>query len=161
MLSEEHVKVLSLKYDGRVQRSWDARLKLREESLIVLEGVFEEEILHPFLGTIARGTLSTEYFWTDRWFSIFRFSEPTGLFRNFYCNINTPARLEDRKLSFVDLDIDLLVRPDFSFLILDEDEFETHAETYKYPAEFRQNTRRALSELIHMIEKRQFPFENP
>src|SRR2546423_11465779 len=112
------VTVLSCKYDGSVRRSWRARLSSLEGSLVVLDGFFEDEILHPILGTIARGTLSTEYFWTDRWFSIFRFREPSGRLRNFYCNINTPARLEEGRLSYVDLDIDVLVRPDFSYVIL-------------------------------------------
>jgi protein associated with RNAse G/E len=154
------VKVLSCKYDGSVRRSWRARLSSLEGSLVVLDGFFEDEILHPILGTIARGTLSTEYFWTDRWFSIFRFREPSGRLRNFYCNINTPARLEAGLLTFVDLDIDMLVKPDFSYIILDEDEFEENSELYKYPIEYRRRTRQSLDELISMIETRQFPFSN-
>src|ERR1700749_2371315 len=119
----DEVTVLSCKHDGRVNRSWRARLSSLEGSLIVLEGVFEDEIRHPILGTIHSGTLSTEYFWTDRWLSVFRFREPSCEVRNFYCNINTPVRLLEGALSFIDLDVDVLVRPDFSYSVLDEDEF--------------------------------------
>jgi uncharacterized protein len=160
MESGAEVKVLSRKFDGSVRRSWRARLSKVEGSLVVLDGSFDDEILHPLLGTIARGTLSTEYFWTDRWFSIFRFSEPTGRLRNFYCNINTPVQLEAGILTFIDLDIDVLVRPDFSYTVLDEDEFEVNSELYKYPLEYRRRTHQSLAELISMIEKRQFPFSN-
>ncbi|HYH86052.1 MAG TPA: DUF402 domain-containing protein [Pyrinomonadaceae bacterium] len=158
MQSCEKITVHSCKFDGRIGRKWHALLTRREGSLIVLDGVFADEVQHPILGTIAQGTLSTEYFWTDRWYGIFRFCESSGQLRNYYCNISTPARLEKDILSYVDLDIDLLVNPDFSFLILDEEEFEEHARLYNYPARFRTRTQEAVREVINLIQNREFPF---
>lgn len=153
------VSVRSCKYDGRVQRSWPARVARREGSLIVLDAFFAEEIRHPLIGTIEAGTLSTEFFWTDRWYSVFRFQAPGGRLLKFYCNINTPPTFESGTLTFIDLDVDVLVQPDYSFEILDEDEFERHAELYLYPADFRVRVKEALDELRHLIEHRQFPFD--
>jgi protein associated with RNAse G/E len=152
------LNVKSCKYDGRVHRSWRARLLRRDGPLLVVEGVFEAEVRHPLLGHIEAGTISTECFWTDRWYSIFRFRQPGGALRNFYCNLNTPPVLEDDALTFVDLDIDVLVAPDFSYRVLDEDEFELHAELYQYPPEFRRRTSEALAEVLDLIARRQFPF---
>ena len=152
------VTVKSCKYDGRVNRSWTARVVRREGTLVVVEGVFETEVRHPLLGHIVEGTLSTEFFWTDRWYSVFRFREPDGRLRNFYCNLNTPPSFEDGAITFVDLDIDVLVRPDFTFQVLDEDEFELHAEQYQYPPEFRRRTAEALAEVLELVARRQFPF---
>lgn len=153
------VEVRSLRFDASVKRVWRARLARLEHELIVLEGVFEDEVRHPLLGTIGAGTLSTEFFWTNRWYSVFRFREPHGRLRNFYGNLNTPPRLEGGILSFVDLDIDVLVRPDFAYTILDEEEFEQHAKQFNYPLEFRQRALRALDELLAVIERREFPFD--
>ena len=155
------VTVRALKFDGRLHREWQARLVAPRESAsrVVVEGVFEEEIRHPLLGRIARGTLSTEYYWTDRWYSIFRFREPTGALRNYYCNVNQPAEFDGEILRFVDLDIDVLVAPDFSHRVLDEEEFIMHAERYGYPASVRELVPRALAELIGLIERRDFPFD--
>lgn len=80
------VLVQARKFDGRLHREWRARLLAQSDSLVIVEGVFEEEIRHPQLGLIAPGTLSAEYYWTDRWYSIFRFREPSGKLRNYYCN---------------------------------------------------------------------------
>jgi uncharacterized protein len=154
----EKIFVHSCKHDGRVNRRWPARVSRREGALVVLDAVFEEEVRHPLIGTIEAGTHSTEFFWTDRWYSVFRFQTPDGRLLRFYCNINTPARLADGVLSFVDLDVDVLVNPDYSFTVLDEDEFDLHAELYAYPPAYRDNVRRALDELIHLIDSRQFPF---
>jgi protein associated with RNAse G/E len=153
------VWVESLKYGGLLHRRWRARLERLEAPLIILEGVFEGEVRHPLLGHISAGTHSTEYFWTDRWYNVFRFREPAGELRCFYCNVNIPPRLSEGRLTFVDLDVDILVAPDFSYRVLDEDEFEENQEKYRYPTEFRARAADARDELISMIEGRVFPFD--
>ncbi len=152
------ITVNSCKQDGRVNRSWPATLKRREGTLLVLEGVFTEEVRHPFIGTIEAGTLSTEFYWTDRWYSIFRFGKPDGSLLKFYCNLNTPPSLEAGLLSYIDLDVDVLVEPDFSYTVLDEEEFEHHAEVYGYPPLYRARVREALAEIFRLIDARSFPF---
>src|SRR5215208_4283221 len=153
------IVVRSCKHDGRVHRSWPARVARREDSLIVLDAFFASEVRHGLIGTIEAGTLSTEFFWTDRWYSVFRFQAPDGRLLKFYCNINTPPTFESGALTFVDLDVDVLVQPDYSFQVLDEDEFERHAELYQYPPAYRSNVQEALDELQRLIENRQFPFD--
>jgi hypothetical protein len=153
------VTIHARKFDGRVHRQWQATLLRQVESLLVVEGVFEEEIRHALLGTIAAGTLSAEYYWTDRWYSIFRFREPTGALRCYYCNINQPATFDGRTLTFIDLDIDVLVAPDFSYRILDEEEFAANSFKYGYPESVRESARDALVELLALIERRAHPFD--
>jgi protein associated with RNAse G/E len=69
-----------------------------------------------------------------------------------------PPRFDGRVLSYIDLDIDVLVEPDLTYKILDEDDFEQNAKQYVYPEEVQANARRALSELTELIESRSFPF---
>lgn len=152
------ITVRTYKYDGTEHRRWPARISLQRDSLIVLDAKFEEEIQHPLLGIIAPGTLSIEYYWLDRWYNIFRFIQPAGELRNFYCNINVPPVLQENVLSYIDLDIDILVAPDFSYSILDEDEFAINAERFNYPTEIRRRSLEALEELVVLIETRAFPF---
>ncbi len=128
--------------------------------MLVLEGKFDADIEHDLLGTIVSGTRSLEYYWLDRWYNVFRFSRPNGELRNYYCNVNVPPSLNGGILSYVDLDLDILVAPDFSFQILDAKDFERNAEIYGYDDEIRANAQRALEELVAMIEKRSFPFND-
>jgi protein associated with RNAse G/E len=158
MMSGEII-VRACKYDGRVHREWKARLIRQEDSLLVLDARFAEEIRHPLLGLIEKGTRSIEYYWTDRWYNIFRFENASGELRNYYCNINIPAELDDDTLSFVDLDVDVLVRPDFTCEILDEEEFETNSLLYNYPPEMRRKAQEALRALLELIANRRFPFD--
>lgn len=152
------VTVRTYKYDGSEHRRWRAQISRQEDSLIVLDARFEEEIRHPLLGTVARDTSSIEYYWLDRWYNVFRFVEPTGELRNFYCNVNVPPVLQNDVLSYIDLDMDVLVAPDFSYSVLDEDEFAANAARFNYPKEVLYKSESALKELISLIEERAFPF---
>lgn len=153
------ITVRACKYDGTEHRRWRAKLASSTDSLLVLDATFEEEIRHPLLGTILCGTRSLEYYWLDRWYNVFRFHEPTGALRNFYCNVNVPPTFDGRVLSYVDLDIDILVAPDLSYTILDEDEFEASSVHFHYPAAVIKGARSALDDLLTLISSRQFPFD--
>lgn len=132
---------------------------LRQEGpLIALDARFSDEISHDVLGTIAIGTHSLEYYWLDRWYNVFRFAQPDGELRNYYCNVNVPPTFDGETLSYVDLDLDVLVQPDFSYQILDVLDYEANVKHYGYSVEVQANARRAVDELVRMIETREFPF---
>jgi protein associated with RNAse G/E len=154
------IEVRVYKYDGLLHRTWPAELLRQEGSLIVLDAKFADEVTHDLLGTIASGTLSLEYYWLDRWYNVFRFVEPDATLRNYYCNVNVPPTFDGETLSYVDLDLDILVEPDLSYRILDVEDFERNAEDYGYSVEVQANARRAVDELVRMIETRAFPFNS-
>ena len=152
------ILVSVLKYDGLEHRRWPARIAKFEGPLLVLDAVFEDEIEHELLGTISSGTISTEYYWLDRWYNVFRFSDQSGKLKNFYCNVNQPPSFDGRVLSYIDLDIDVFVAPDLTYRILDLDDFEANALAYAYPEDVQVNAHGALKELTKLIEARAFPF---
>jgi protein associated with RNAse G/E len=157
-VSQKSISVRVFKYDGVEHRRWAATLLRQEDSLLVLDAKFEEEVRHDLLGTIELGTLSLEYYWLDRWYNVFRFSDPSGKLRNYYCNVNVPPKFDGTILSYVDLDIDILVAADLSYRVLDLEEFEENAVRFGYSDEIRQNAQSALSELETLIERHRFPF---
>ena len=147
-----------LKYDGREHRRWPARVASIDGPLLVLDAVFDEEIQHDLLGTISSGTISTEYYWLDRWYNVFRFSDSDRKLKSFYCNVNQPPSFDGRVLSYIDLDIDVVVAPDLTYKILDLEDFEENAKLFAYPQEVQANAHHALSQLTTLIETRAFPF---
>lgn len=155
----ESITVRSCKFDGSLHRSWKARLVSENDDLVVLDGVFEHEVQHEWLGRIERGTRSREYFWTKRWFSLYRFFDARGAVRIQYVNINLPPTLNGSELSFIDLDLDLLLHLDGTHSILDEDEFQTNAQLFAYPAELCAGVRKTLNELIAEVKAGRFPNE--
>lgn len=126
--------------------------------LIELVGEFDRDVEHPNLGLIRRETVSREYYWLDRCYNVFRFHEPSGEIRNYYCNIAMPPKFEKRVLNYVDLDIDVLVWPDGRCEILDREDFELNAAEFGYSEVLKKQVDSSLGELTDLIEHRVFPF---
>ena|SRR5689334_21678858 len=160
MLDEpaQQITVRVLKHDGAEYRRWHAKLARRAEDLIVLDAEFDVDVSHELLGTIKRNTRTVEYYWLNRWYNVFRFLKEDGSTRLWYCNVNRPPEFTGETLTYIDLDIDILVQPDFSLRVLDEDEFELNAKLYGYSAEDKSRAHAAVAELTTMIQQRRFPF---
>ncbi|PYS32644.1 MAG: hypothetical protein DMF75_11455 [Acidobacteria bacterium] len=154
----DQISVRVLKYNGTEYRRWNAKLSQHSGSLLVLDAEFEYEVQHDLLGPIESGTRTIEYYWLDRWYNIFRFMNQNNATRLYYCNVNMPPSLRDNMLTYIDLDIDVLVQPDFSYQVLDLDEFEENANRYGYSEEVKSKARAAVDELVSMIVAHQFPF---
>jgi len=153
------ITINSRKFDGKLHRSWQAELLAKNNILLEFVGEFEEEVTHSQLGVIRRGTISFEFYWLKRWYNVFRFHEPDGTLRNFYCNVNTLPKFNNGILDYIDLDVDIVVWKDFSHQILDVEEFEANSRKYNYPNAVREKVRDNLNELISMIDNRVFPFD--
>ncbi len=158
-MQSQIVTVNSRKYDQSIRRSWNCRLVERRDPLLMFVGEFETDVDHADLGFIRRGTVSYEYYWLDRWYNVFRFHEPDSSFRNFYCNINMPPKFAQNVLNYVDLDIDVVVHADFSYKILDIEEFDANALKFAYPEDVVLRAQLTLKEIIQSIEEREFPFD--
>lgn len=151
--------IISRKFDEKIHRSWECDLIEKSDSLLLFVGKFSEEVRHSKLGVIERGTISYEYYWLDRWFNVFRFHEPDGSLRNFYCNLNMPPVFADGVLDYIDMDIDVLVWKDFRVEILDLDEYEENAARCNYSDELKIKIKTVLEELMNMVNRREFPFD--
>jgi len=149
----------SRNYDLTIRRSWKCTLLKQTGSLIILAGKFEDDVKHPELGLIRRGTISYEYYWLDRWYNVFTFHEPDGALRNYYCNVNMPPIYKEGVLDYIDLDVDVVVWDDFSYKVLDRNEYKASAALFDYPEQVTLQVERAVDELIGLIERKEFPFD--
>lgn len=156
---QQKITVNSRKFDQSIRRTWTGELIERSDPLIVIVGEFDRDVEHPGLGSISRGTISYEYYWLDRWYNVFRFHEPNGNLRNYYCNVAMPPTFADDVLDYVDLDIDLVVWPDNHHEVVDRVDFERNFVKFGYPEEFRDRAEACICELVEMIENREFPFD--
>ena len=153
----QQITINSRKYDQRIRRSWLGGLINQTETLLVVVGRFEFDVDHADLGFIRQGTVSFEHYWLERWYNVFRFHEPDGSLRNYYCNISMPPTFENDVLDFVDLDIDVVVWPDNRYEVLDLDDFAQNTMKFSYPKYVVDKAQASLSEIIAMIENDELP----
>ena len=157
-MPDQYITINSRKYDQRIRRSWTGGLISQNDKLLVIVGRFEFDVEHDDLGLIRQGTISFEHYWLDRWYNVFRFHEPDGSLRNYYCNITMPPTFENGVLDFVDLDIDVVVWPDNNYEILDRGDFERNTVKFGYPSDVVDNAEASLAEVTRLVERREFPF---
>ncbi|MBK9215910.1 MAG: DUF402 domain-containing protein [Chloracidobacterium sp.] len=146
------ITVNSRKFDGSIRRSWSAGLASRSHEQVILVGRFELDVEHNDLGRIAAGTVSFEHFWFERWYNIFRFHEPDGSLKAWYCNVAMPPTFDAHVLDFVDLDIDVVVWPDLSHEVLDLDDFAKNSRSYGYPKDVIERAQRSVDEIVGLID---------
>lgn len=101
---------------------------------------------------------SLVYFWRDRWYNVFRLSRPDCSLALWYCNITTPPSYDGSQIGYIDLDLDVTVRPNGGIELLDQDEFDEHQRKYGYPAEVIEQAETAARDLMTLARKRGFPF---
>ncbi|HET7558462.1 MAG TPA: DUF402 domain-containing protein [Limnochordia bacterium] len=97
--------------------------------------------------------------WRNEFFSVTTMFHDGGGLRGHYVNIATPAKLGNRELSFIDLDLDVIVRADLRYEVVDEDEFARHARELGYPQELIDGAQKGLERILERIEQRRSPFD--
>jgi protein associated with RNAse G/E len=153
------VTINSRKFDGQIHRSWECKLVEETSDHWLFVGEFETELTHSKLGLIRQGTISYEYYLKNKWYNVFRFQEPEGNLKYYYCNLNMPPTFQNQVLDYVDLDVDVIVKENFSYEILDLDEFEVNSKLFNYPAVILDKVQETLVNLLEMIDRRNFPFD--
>ena len=154
------MKVLKKNLAEEVTWQYEGVVLSREENAITLEALFNRDDMLFMDIVLKRNDRFVETFYSDRWYNIFRFHEPEGTLRNYYCNVAMPPTFENGVLDYVDLDIDILVWPDFSFEVVDRDDFELNSLKYNYPDDIKQESEKSVAEIIEMIERRKFPLDH-
>jgi protein associated with RNAse G/E len=131
----------------------------RNVNSIVLEARWQrDQLALPYI-VFERGDRLIEYFFADRWYSIFQIHAGTGdRLKGWYCNFSRPAVFKDDTLSAVDLALDMFVFPDGQVLLLDEGEFDALNLERTDPEAWRQSLT-AEADLRAMVDKRHAPFD--
>jgi protein associated with RNAse G/E len=96
------------------------------------------------------------YFFSDRYYNVFHLFTKEEIFHSAYVNIASPITLVNQKKTFIDYDVDIIVLPDFSYTIVDQDEFEENQKLYGNIHNATVN--KAKEDVILAIKNRTFPF---
>jgi protein associated with RNAse G/E len=92
-----------------------------------------------------------QFFWPQRWYTLSAFYNERELLHT-YAALMQPAEIGLNRLTYVDLDLNLLVEPDLSYEVLTQAEFEQAADMLHYSAEVRIGAMIALETLKNAIQ---------
>jgi len=119
-------EIVVIKLDPNRKETWryTGRVLNRQPHIMKIEAHFNREdmIFHGM--ALKKGDRFVEEYYDNRWYNIFEIHDrEDDELKGWYCNICLPSEFETGEVRYVDLALDLLVFPDGSQLILDEDEF--------------------------------------
>ena len=92
-----------------------------------------------------------QFFWPQRWYMLTAFYNQQALIHT-YASIIQPATIHFDRLSYVDLDLSVLVKPNLSYEILTQAEFEQMAQLLHYDEDTRISALMALRTLTSTIQ---------
>ena len=92
-----------------------------------------------------------QFFWPERWYTLSAFYADRELIHT-YASIIQPATIGLEGLTFVDLDLNLLVKPALSYEVLTQAEFDEAADLLRYSEETRISALMALQTLTNSIQ---------
>ncbi len=156
------IDVKKFNVHGRLAATWTGEILEAGADYLLLEARWtRSQRLELGYVTFEFGDTFLEYYFPERWFSVWQIGgthrQPL---KGWYCNVCTPFTLQENTLEFTDLVLDVFVRPDGSYLVLDEDELAEleEAQAPRLNLEAIYQARAAVDEIREMVEQESFPF---
>lgn len=160
-MTGRRIHVVSTKYDGSAHWEFDSFFVLEEGPLLITTN-FAGQLYQTWKGPQTEPFDIRNHFWSDRWFNVMRCDLPkAGGLDHWYCNVTTPAMFDGETVRYVDLDLDVRVRPNGEVEVLDEDEFLDNSKRMGYAPDVIEHARRAVDELVELPRTGRFPFQRP
>ena len=124
MSTIQNVVISKLNLQGNTMIQYEGLVLERGSHHIIIEARYTHENID-IAGLILRKLdRFVETYYSDRYYNVFEIYDHTDeRFKGWYCNIGRPAIIQQSSISYVDLALDLVVFPDKSQLVLDEEEF--------------------------------------
>lgn len=150
------VQIHSYKHNKKLHRIWNTVKILSVTDDILIAGNNKTKVIE----SNGRYWITREpaicFFFKEYWFNIIGMLKQDGIY--YYCNISSPFVWDDEAIKYIDYDLDLKVYPDWTYQILDEDEYAIHMDKMNYPEKMKEVIEDQLQVLIDKVKKRESPF---
>lgn len=150
------IKIQSYKHNGQLHRVWESNLVLKGTQSIVIGANDKARVMESDGRTWVTREPAISYFHADYWFNIIGMLRQDGI--HYYCNISSPFAYDDEALKYIDYDLDVMVYPDMTYHLLDEDEYELHKKRMNYPLVLDDILYQQLEYLLRWVRQRKGPF---
>lgn len=152
------IQIQSYKHDESLHRIWEKATVVEEtESHIVVVNKRTKVIESNGRFWHTREP-SVTWFYKDKWYNIIGIIKQNEI--HYYCNIASPYVLDDEGLKYIDYDLDVKVVDDFSYTVLDRNEYNRHKVKMNYSEKLKHILEEELTQLRQMIEQREEPFQH-
>ncbi len=150
----------SQKYNHAPHMEWPAILVEQSPARTVCYAAPETVVTHHSKGLqFVLGRHALCVYEPDAWFNTMFDFDDRGDLLEIYCNVALPYVFDARLLTWVDLDLDVVLTPESGAFVVDDDEFVEHAARFGYPDVVIERARATESMLLDRFDRRAYPFE--
>lgn len=153
----QNIQIHSYKHDETLHRIWEKATVLDVQDKYIIVANRRTKVIESNGRFWHTREPSVTWFFKEHWFNIIGIIKKDGI--HFYCNIASPYILDHEALKYIDYDLDIKVIDDFSYNVLDRNEYNKHKERMEYPSDLKRILERELTILKRMIEQREEPFD--
>lgn len=157
----KELDILVYKYNNKLHYEWQTILIKENDNYVLVKGEIGRKLKHYTKGKVFNCPLkSLEFFSLTEGFTVNIDISNSGDIE-YYCNICLPSKfnLEEKNLSFIDLDLDLIIDNKGHLKVIDEDEFILNSVSMSYPKDIIDLTYKNLENLKKKIRNNEFPFD--
>ncbi|WP_062197006.1 DUF402 domain-containing protein [Massilibacterium senegalense] len=151
------IRIESHKHNGEIHRIWEQTYVLHQEDGKIIGANIGTKVIEPGKREFFTIDPAICYFDQQHWFNVIGLIKEDGI--HCYCNMTNAYDLQNQVLIYIDYDLDVIVAPDGSFKIVDQDEFDLHQKEMDYPGEVIKKVEEELKELLEWIRQKKGPFD--
>ncbi len=151
-------KLLSFKHDGSLHRIWEKITFIEENEDWIITANHKTKVIESNGRFWYTKEPSIAVFFKKHWYNVIGIIKPSGI--SYYCNLSSPILVDQEGIKYIDYDLDIKVMPDFTYNILDKNEYRIHAKRMEYPDSLQEILNREFKHLEQLILNRNIPFEH-
>ena len=152
------IQIQSYKHDESLHRIWEKATVIEQSDDHVVVVNRRTKVIEANGRFWHTREPSVTWFYKERWFNIIGIVKKDEI--HFYCNIASPYLIDNEALKYIDYDLDIKVIDDFSYNVLDRNEYNKHKVKMEYPEKLRDVLEHELNVLNSMSDKREKPFNH-
>jgi protein associated with RNAse G/E len=157
-LAGKKVIIHSYKHDKSLHRIWKNATILEENDEFFIVANKRTKVVESTGRFWYTKEPSVAFFFKNHWYNVIAIIKGQNV--NYYCNVGSPVLIDEEALKYIDYDLDLKVESDFTYRILDINEYKMHRELMNYPEDIKNILAKEMLNLKSRIDNRGIPFNS-
>lgn len=140
---------------GNITLTYSGDLVAHGEDYVCVCAIYKEATRDLGYVVFKQGDIFTEWFYSNCWYNVFEVVDvDDGRLKGYYCNFTRPAVMSAVSVKADDLELDLFVWPDGTWVLLDEDEYAALALSIQE----REQVEAARQQILQLVAQCEQPF---
>ncbi len=157
MYQNNKIVLHSYKHDQSLHRVWKNETILEDNEDFIVVANKKTRVVEANGRFWYTKEPSVSFFFKNHWYNVIGIIKKEQI--SYYCNLSSPILRDEEALKYIDYDLDVKVEDDYTYNLLDMNEYKKHQVTMNYPENVKKILLLELDHLRDRIDNREFPFK--